>query len=120
MKFQRASVIAVCLFIFATLAFAEKNSTTVSFDQPVKVAEAQLKAGDYKVVWSGSGSDVQVSFIQNGKTVATAPATLKENVSRESNAIETETAKDNSSVLLSIDMKHWSLVFAQPTTEAGN
>ena len=38
----------------------------------------QLKPGDYKVEWDGTGPDVQVSFLQGKKVVATVPAKVVE------------------------------------------
>ena len=44
---------------------------------PLQVGSTQLRPGNYKVEWQGSGSVVQVGFQQNGKIVVTVPATLK-------------------------------------------
>ena len=38
-----------------------------------------MKPGNYKVKWEGAVPDIQVTFLRDGKTVATAPATLKTN-----------------------------------------
>jgi hypothetical protein len=59
-------------------ALARENSKpTVSFQDSVEVGSTQLKAGDYKVEWQGTGPAVQVTFLQHGNTVASAPATLQ-------------------------------------------
>ena len=34
-----------------------------------------MKPGKYNVQWQGTGPEIQVSFVQNGKTVATVPGT---------------------------------------------
>jgi hypothetical protein len=41
-----------------------------------------LEPGNYKVTWQGAGPDIQVTFLLDGKTVATVPATLKTNDSQ--------------------------------------
>jgi len=35
---------------------------------------AQLKPGEYKLTWDGSGPDVQLNILQGKKVVATVPA----------------------------------------------
>jgi hypothetical protein len=55
----------------------DKNQHSVDIPATVQVAGTELKPGNYKVEWQGTGPDIQVTFLQNGKTVATVPATLK-------------------------------------------
>jgi hypothetical protein len=57
----------------------DNGKRSVSLSDSVQVGTAQLQPGDYKVEWQGAGPSVQVNFIQHGKTVATAPATLQTN-----------------------------------------
>jgi hypothetical protein len=72
------------LSIFAVLSplgvFArDNNQHSVDIPATVQVGGTQLKPGNYKVKWQGAGPDIQVTFLRNGKTVATVPATLKTN-----------------------------------------
>ena len=74
------SLLATLALAFPLSSFAkDKNEHTVTLSDPVQVGGTQLKPGDYKLEWQGSGAGTQVSFIQHGKTMATAPATLKTN-----------------------------------------
>jgi hypothetical protein len=57
----------------------DKNEHSVDIPATVQVGGTQLKPGNYKVKWEGAGPDIQVTFLLDGKTVATAPATLKTN-----------------------------------------
>jgi len=57
----------------------DNNRHSVEIPDSVQVGGTQLKPGNYKVEWQGTGPDIQVTFLQNGKTVATVPATLKTN-----------------------------------------
>ena len=51
-------------------ALARDNSKpTVSFQDSVEVGSTQLKAGDYKVEWQGTGPAVHLTFLQHGNTV---------------------------------------------------
>jgi hypothetical protein len=70
---------------------------------------------DYKVEWQGTGSAVQVSFQQNGKTVATASGTLKNDDQVTQDAIVTKATGADASTLKEIDFGHQkeALVFDQ-------
>ena len=74
----------VLLSIFAMLSllsvFARnKNQQSVNIPDTVQVGSTQLKPGNYKMEWQGTGPDIQVTFLHDGKTVVTVPATLKTN-----------------------------------------
>lgn len=58
-------------------AFAkDKNEGKFTLSDPVQLGSTQLKPGDYKAVWEGTGSDVQVKILQGKNVVATTPAKL--------------------------------------------
>ncbi|MFZ0301038.1 MAG: hypothetical protein WAM13_22005 [Candidatus Sulfotelmatobacter sp.] len=77
-------------------AFArEKNQHSIDIPNAVQVGGKQLEAGSYKVEWQGAGPEVQVTFLRNGKPVATVPGTLKTNDSQiTADAIQTDSAKN--------------------------
>ena len=77
MKFATISkslILGVALLL-ASSAFAA-NRANFTFNSPTTVNGTKLKAGDYKLEWDGTGSEVQVSFIQGKKVVAKVPAKL--------------------------------------------
>jgi hypothetical protein len=113
MKFSSpitATLLAMVLAVPA-ISLAAKNQENLSLSKTTMVQSAQLTPGDYKVVWEGNGPDVQVSFVQSKKTVATAPAKLVLKPSNYDGAIDTTDAANNSQVLNSIEWKKQSLVF---------
>ncbi len=59
--------------LLATSAFAS-NKGTLQVAEPFQVNGQQLAAGDYEVRWDGTGSNVQVSFMQGKKEVAKTSA----------------------------------------------
>jgi hypothetical protein len=59
--------------LLATSAFAS-NKGTLHLQEAVQVNGAQLPAGEYQVRWDGTGSNVEVSFMQGKKEVAKASA----------------------------------------------
>ena len=94
----------------------DKNQHSVEIPDSVQVVGTQLKPGDYKVEWQGTGPEIQVNFVRDGKTVATVPGTLKTNdpqVVEDDIVIETTSA--NTKTLKEIDFGHnkESLVFGR-------
>jgi hypothetical protein len=67
--------------VLCSLSVFARNKSQQSVDIPdtVQVGGAQLKPGNYKMEWQGTGPDIQVAFLRDGKTVVTVPATLKTN-----------------------------------------
>jgi hypothetical protein len=62
------------LLPIATLAAVKTNKKTMHLYEDAKVKGTLLRSGDYKVEWSGPGPNVRLNIVQNGTTVATAPA----------------------------------------------
>ena len=118
MKMNRTGICVALLFaaIFATTI----TSTSLADSKHITISSAVtiggstvLPAGDYRVVWNGSGPDVQVSFMRGNKTIATVPAKLVLEKSQYHRAVETTTMPDNSNVLTRIQLGKRSLVFDQ-------
>jgi hypothetical protein len=59
--------------LLASSAFAS-NKGTLRVHEASEVAGQQLAAGEYQLRWDGSGSNVEVSFMQGKKEVAKASA----------------------------------------------
>jgi hypothetical protein len=112
---------ATLLFILALISsigsFAKDNNRhSVEIPDSVQVGGTQLKPGKYDVQWQGTGPEIQVTFVHDGKTVATVPGTLKANdpnVTQDDIVIDTTSA--NAKTLKEIDFSHnkESLVFEQ-------
>jgi hypothetical protein len=106
-----------CLLGFGGSAYAARdNARSVEIFDVVQIGTTELKPGNYKVEWQGTGPVVEVSFRRNGKTVATVPGTLKTNDDQVTqDAIETEATGTGRSTLKEIDFGHQkeALVFGQ-------
>lgn len=113
-------VLSVLLLIPVGLLASGRNSKGIDINKVVKVGSTSLKPGHYKVMWSGSGNKVQVIFLHDNKTVAAAPAHLVWRNNPYDDAIETNTAPDNSQVVQELDWKNLSLVFEATDSSAGN
>jgi hypothetical protein len=103
-------------FIIASLPFAanaaSKKTGQVVIDDPVTVGTTELPKGTYKVAWTGTDPNVQVTFT-NGKWSKTFPAHIVE----ERNGIETQTTsvKDNKTFLTGLELRDATLVFVDRT-----
>jgi len=61
-------------------AFArQKNEGTLKLYDPAEIGSTRLEPGTYKVEWTGTGSNVQVSVLQHKKMLVTTAAELKTN-----------------------------------------
>src|ERR1700737_690807 len=111
------ALLSVVVLLSTMGAFArDKNQHSVEISDSVQVGGTQLGPGNYKVEWQGAGPEIQENFVRDGKTVATAPGTLKTNDAQVvGNAIVTDTNSANTKTLKEIDFGHnkESLVFEQ-------
>ena len=104
---------ALLLAAFSLPALAAKNSQTVTLTDPVEVGSTQLPAGNYKVTWTGTGSNVQVTIAEKGKTSVTVPAKLVD-AKNGHVALQTGTV-GGVRVLQAIQLDSASLVFGDAT-----
>ena len=78
MKFL--ALLSTLAMLCSLSAFArDNNQHSVDLADTVQVGGTQLQPGHYKLEWQGAGPAVQVTFLRNGKTVATVQGTLKTN-----------------------------------------
>ena len=105
---MKKSRISLALFgaamLFASGTFAgEPNKGTLNLTETVNVEGKALKPGSYRVEWTGTGSDVQVSIRQGKDTLATFPAHVTEQSNKnDSNAYGATEQTDGSRTLTAI------------------
>ena len=109
--FARSLLFLTILAVLTSTVLAD--SKHVAFSDPVTVGGTVLKPGTYKVVWIGSGPDVQVSFMKGYTSVATASARLVLEKSPYPHYRWTlmKTLPDNSRALMRLSFKNKSLLF---------
>ena len=98
-----------CVLGFGGSAYAARgNAHSVEIFDSVQIGSTELKPGNYKVEWQGSGPVVEVSFLRNGKTVVTVPGTLKTNDDQvtQDSIILTEATGTGTSTIKEIDFRH--------------
>ena len=115
---KRFSSLLILSTLLAVTAFAaDGGSGKVRFDSAVKVGSTELPAGDYKVTWTGSGDNAQVTLKQ-GKTSATTTAQVRD-VRRPTDAVATKD-ENGSRVVTQIQFRDKTLVLQPaPVQTAG-
>ena len=110
---KRLSLFALILALTSAPAFAAKASETVNFPDAVKIGTTQLPAGDYKVSWDGTGSNVQVTLEQKGaKHPATATIAAKVVEQRNSHAGYTVNSTSGVNSVETLQFSKYNVVFA--------
>jgi hypothetical protein len=103
-------------FILASLSFAanaaSKNSAHIVLDNAVTVGNTEVPKGSYKVMWTGTDPNVQVTFT-NGKWSKTVPAHLV--TARNDQESQTVTVKGNKTILTGLELHDATLVFGDST-----
>ena len=73
MKALKISGLLALALVLTTSVFAA-NTASFSVQDAINVNGTQLQAGNYRVAWSGNGSNVEVNIMKGNKVVATTPA----------------------------------------------
>ena len=84
MKMSKVSILPVgAALVFSSGAIAgESNKGKLRLSDKVVVEGKTVNPGVYTVEWTGTGSTVQVSLLQGKETVATFPAHVTEEATR--------------------------------------
>jgi hypothetical protein len=116
-QIKYAALLSMLAVLCSVSALArDKNQHSVEIPNAVQVSGKQLEPGKYKVEWQGTGPEVQVNFVRDGKTVATVPGTLKTNDAKVTqDDVVLSTTGANAKTLEEIDFgrSKESLVFEQ-------
>ena len=105
---MKLSKISLVLFgsalLFSSAAIAgDANKGSLNLYEKVNVEGKALNPGKYTVTWDGSGPSVQVTVLQGKQTVATFPAHLTEQTTRNTeDAYGSATETDGSHTLTAI------------------
>src|ERR1700747_218638 len=120
MKFMNYSaVLALVAFSLSLGAFAkDRKEGKFTLSNPASVGSTQLRPGDYKVTWEGSGADVQGQIFQGKHGVETSQAKLVANPTRQDSVTVSGDSGTRTIDQIDFSSGHKSLVFAtQPTAQ---
>ena len=123
-KISRSALPSLALLL-ATSAFAANKTSKGSFEisEPLTVSGHELKPGQYKVTWEGTGGDVQAMILSQGKLVATVPAHLTDlNQPERNDAVEARKNDDGTQSLTQVDFagKKYALSFDNEGANTGS
>ncbi len=120
MKLKGLLIVALALATVPLLLASEKSEKkSITLGETAQVGHATLQPGDYKLEWNGTGQNVNVNFMQRGKVVATAPATVQSKASGNQTSINLKDQGNGSKALTEIDFNNMALVFQPGAGNAG-
>ena len=117
MKLMRYFALLAFVATLALGAFAkDQNQGKFTLTDTVQLGSTQLKAGDYKAAWEGTGADVQVKILKGKEVVATVPGKLQDQKSGQDSVSLGN--NNGTKTLVGIDFGglHKSLVFDSTVT----
>jgi hypothetical protein len=111
MKLVRYVPLVLVVFCLLTLAAVadSKQKGEVTFSDHVMVSSTQLEPGNYVVRWNGSGPGVQLTFMRDGKEVASVTGKVIEQKNPH-NSVTTNSGENGSRVLTEIAFSDVKLV----------
>ena len=112
---------AVLMLLSVSGWAADKMKANIQIDQTVHVGSTQLVPGEYRMTWTESGSNAEVTFSQGKKVIATLPAQVaRERSGYNGPAVLTDNI---SNTLTGVLLPNVSLSFASgdaASTKSGN
>ena len=117
------AVLATLILGLSLGAFAkDKNEGKFTLPDTAKVGSTELKPGDYRVEWQGSGDAVQVKILEGKKVVATTTGKLVERKEPARSDAVTLDDQTNAKILREIDFgnRKESLVFESNQISPGS
>ncbi len=110
MKASKFTLSTVALVLLSVSAWAsDKMKANIQIDETVHVGSTQLAPGAYKMTWTESGSNAEVTFSQGKKVIATVPAHVTQVRSGfRSPAIHTDSS---TSTLIGVELPEVTLSF---------
>jgi hypothetical protein len=82
------------------------------------ISGTHLEPGEYTVRWNGTGSDVQVQFLQGKKEIVSVPAKVIAHSNPTNPAITMRSTEDGSKTISEIDLSKVTLQFPEKTESA--
>ena len=114
-------VFGAALLLASGVMAGETNKTNVSLADKVTVEGKTLEPGTYKVEWTGSGPNVQVTVTKGKQQVASFPAQLTEQATTNSvTAYSTNAATDGTKSLTAIYVGGKKSILQIEQASAGN
>ena len=118
---MKKMIVLTFALLLSTSLFAA-SSGSLNLTQPVQLNGTQIKPGNYKVTWEGTGPEVTVSVMKGKEVVAKAPAHVKElgkNPGADASLLQKNSDGSTSLNGIRFGSKKISLEFSEETAAAG-
>ncbi len=111
-RFLLTFALVLCVLPLSALA-RTKQSASINLTDPVVISGTDLRPGEYTVRWNGTGSQVQVEFLQGKKELVSLPAKLINQHNNMSPAITVRSMTGGTETISEIDLSKVTLQFSQ-------
>ncbi len=116
-KFTLSSIVLVLLLSVSAWA-NDKMKANIHLYQAVHIGSTELAPGEYKMTWTQSASNAEVTFSQGKKVIATVPAhATQERSGYSSPVVRTDSV---SNTLIGVDLPEVSLSFTNENAASAN
>jgi hypothetical protein len=110
---KRSFVLALIVSALSIPSFAAKNSQTITLADATTVGTTKLPAGEYKLSWTGTAPDVQVTLEQKNVGKPTTVTLAAKIVTEKHDRTQlTTSSRDGASTLQNVQLKDYTLTFA--------
>ena len=108
MKPSKFTFTTFALLLFSLSGWAsDKMRANIQIHQTVHIGSADLTPGEYKMTWTESGSNAEVTFSQYSRVIATVPA----RVAQVRSGYDSPVLHTNSNTLTGVDLPKVSIFF---------
>jgi len=107
----------LCVLPLSAVA-GTKESAPIDLSEPVVISGTHLQPGHYMVHWNGTGSEVQVQFLQGKRELVSVPAKVISQKNQQSPAVTLRSTGDGWNTISEIDLSKVTLKFPEKTETA--
>jgi hypothetical protein len=114
---KRILGLAIILTSLSIPAFAAKNSQTIKLTSATTVGATKLPAGEYKMTWTGTAPDVQVTLVQKDVQKPATVTVAAKQVAAKNDVVQLTTNKQaGENTLQNVKLKDSILNFTSAPT----
>ena len=119
MKTSKFTLSTVALVLLSVSGWAsDKMNANIQIYKTVHVGSTQLAPGEYKMTWTESGSDAQVTFSQGKQVIVTVPAQVTQVRSGYDSPVVT--TNSDSKTLIGVELPKVAFSFNSKNTVPAN
>jgi hypothetical protein len=119
MKTSKFTLGTVALVLLSVSAWAsDKMKANIQIYETVHVGSSQLAPGEYKMTWTETGTNAEVTFSQGKQVIATVPArVIQKRSGYNAPALDTDSV---TKTLIAVELPKMSFSFSNDSAVSGN